>query len=211
MKKIFLISTIIFTIAIVRLTDAVIKKVIANENDRLNKTNEAYFLKNESLNTYISKIDQEIKLHQLKKALTDETEYYLVIERKTRQAWLKIEDKVIQEMSFDIWLLPELGEKSYLPSGILQVLAKQESTNFCLPDFYYELLGESIPPNTNQRIIKNGLGEYALYLGEDLLIHGPFHHDLPKDLVRHNGIIFKPEDLKVIYHSLKPKARIIFY
>uniref|UniRef100_A0A7C6EA52 Uncharacterized protein n=1 Tax=candidate division WOR-3 bacterium TaxID=2052148 RepID=A0A7C6EA52_UNCW3 len=211
MKKIFVISTVIFTIALVRLTDAVIKKVIANEAERLNKTNEVYFLKNESLNTHIQKIDQEIKLLQLKKGLTDEAECYLVLERKTRQAWLKIEDKVIQEMSFSVWLLPELSEKSYLPSGILQILAKQESTHFVLPDFYYELLGESIPTDTTKRIIKNGLGEYALYLGENLLIHGPFHPDLPKDLVRHNAIIFKPEDLKVIYYSLKPKARVVFY
>jgi hypothetical protein len=135
----------------------------------------------------------------------------LVLERRTKQAWLKIEDKIIREMDFEIWLLPELGERSFLPSGILQVLAKQESTNFYLPDFYYELLGDSIPVQPGVRIIKNAFGPYALYLGKDLLIHGPFHPDLPKDLVKHNGIIFKPADLEVIYHSLKPKARVVFY
>jgi len=211
MKKIFILASIIFTIAIVRLTDAVIKKIIENEADRLTQTNEQFFLTNESLNTRLTKLDQEIALQQLRKALANETEYYLALERKTRQAWLKIEDKIIREMSFDLWLLPELSERSFLPSGILQVLAKQESTNFFLPDFYYELLGESIPADTTSRIIRNAFGEYALYLGENLLIHGPFQPNLPKDLVRHNAVIFEPEDLKIIYHSLKTKARIVFY
>lgn len=211
MKKVFILSTIIFTIAWVRLFDAVIKRVVANEQERLTKINEEYLGRNESLNNYITKIDQEIKLLQLRKELADETEPYLVLERKTRRAELKIEDKVMHEANFDVWLLPGLSDRSFLPSGILQVLAKQESTNYYLPDFYYELLGDSMPKDTAKRTIKNALGEYALYLGENLLIHGQFHPDLPKDLIQHNAIIFQPEDLRIFYHSLKTKSRIVFY
>lgn len=211
MRKIFILSSIILTISIIRLTDAAFKAVIKYEADNITKSNEEYILINDSLNTYLTKIDQEITLQKLKKELTNESEYYLVLERKTRQAWLKVEDKVIREMDFTIWLLPELGDRAYLPSGALQVLAKQESTNFYLPDFYYELLGDSSPKDSLLRTIKNALGTYVLYLSENLMIHGPFHPDLPKDLVRHNSIIFKPEDLEVIYHSLKPKAPVIFY
>jgi hypothetical protein len=211
MKKIFILSSLIFTISIIRLTDAAFKTIIKNEAESLVRTNEKYFLANESLNTYITKTDQEITLQQLKKELANESEYYLVLERKTRQAWLKVEDKVIREMDFTIWLSPELGERTYLPSGALQVLAKQESTNFYLPDFYYELLGDSSPKDSTLRTIKNAFGTYVLYLGENLMIHGPFHPDLPKDLFRHNGIIFNPEDLEVIYNSLKPKASVVFY
>lgn len=211
MKKIFFLVGIILTMALVRFTEAIVKKVISNEADRLTQTNEELDRIQDSLNTHLIKVEQAIALQELKNALANETEYYLAIERRTRQAWLKIEDKAVREMSFDLWLLPELGSRSYLPSGILQILAKQGSTNFYLPDFYYELLGESIPTDTTKRVIKNAFGEYALYLSENLLIHGPFHPDLSKDLVRHNAIIFPPEELKIIYHSLKPKARVVFY
>lgn len=211
MRKIFIISSIILIISIIRLTDAVFKTVIKYEADSITRSNEEYSLVNESLSTYLTKIDQEITLQQLKKELANESEYYLVLERKTTKAWLKVEDKVMREMDFTIWLVPELGDRTYLPSGSLQILAKQESTNFYIPDFYYELLGDSAPKDSVPRTIKNAFGTYVLYLSENLMIHGPFNPDLPKDLVRHNGIIFKPEDLEVIYHSLKPKARIVFY
>jgi hypothetical protein len=211
MRKIFVIATIIFTISLVRLTDAVIKRVIKNEIEDLTKVNERYFFANESLNAQSIKLDHELTLQKLKAELTNISDYYLELDRKTKKAWLKVEDKLIREMDFTIWLLPELDHRTYLPSGELQVLAKQESTDFYLPDFYYELLGDSSPKDYASRTVKNAFGAYALYLGENLMIHGPFHSDLPKDLVRHNSIIFKPEDLEVIYHSLKPKARIVFY
>ena len=113
--------------------------------------------------------------------------------------------------SFEVWLLPGLSERSFLPSGVLQVLAKQESTNFYIPDFYYELLGESIPNKITDRFIKNAFGLYALQLSGDLIIHGLLDTTLSKDLIQHNAIIFQPEDLEVIYHSLIPNARIVFY
>ncbi|MDH5683268.1 MAG: hypothetical protein OEZ20_02250 [candidate division WOR-3 bacterium] len=210
MRIIFVIITLIFTIALVRLTDAVIKRVIKVEIDGLVKINEKYFFANESLNSRSIKLDQELTLQRLKEELTNISDYYLVLDRKTKKAWLKVEDKVIREMDFEIWLLPELGKTSFLPSGILQVIAKEESPYFYLPDFYYELLGRLPPTEPEERFIRNAFGNYVLYLGENLLIHGPFHPDLPNDLVKHNGIIFQPEDLEIIYHSVKIEGRVSF-
>ena len=194
----------------VRLTDAVIKRVVKSEIERLTTINEKYYLVNESLQTQSIKLDQELTLQQLKEELTNISDYYLVLDRKTKKAWLKVEDRVIREMDFEIWLLPEFGKTSFLPSGILKVIAKEESPYFYLPDFFYELIGKNPPIIPEERFIRNAFGNYVLYLGENLLIHGPFHPDLPSDLVSHNGIIFQPEDLEVIYHSLKIESRVSF-
>lgn len=210
MRTIFIIVTVIFTIALVRLTDAVIKRVVKSEIEGLTSINEKYFFINESLTAQSIKLDQELTFQQLKEELTNISDYYLELDRKTRKAWLKVEDKVIREMEFEIRLLPGLGQTTYLPSGILKVIAKEESPYFYLPDFYYELIGKNPPTLPEERFIRNAFGNYVLYLGENLLIHGLFHPDLPNDLVSHNGIIFQPEDLEVIYHSLKIESRVSF-
>lgn len=210
MRKIFVLATIIFTITLVRFTDAIVKRVIKSEVEGLDNVNEKYFSVNESLNTQSIKLDQELTIQELKEELTNISDYYLVLDRKTKKAWLKVEDKVIREMEFEIWLLTEWGKTGFLPSGILQVIAKEELPYFYLPDFYYELIGKNPPVVPEERFIRNAFGSYVLYLGENLLIHGPFHPELPNDLVSHNAIIFQPEELEVIYHSLKIESRVSF-
>ncbi|MEO0096873.1 MAG: hypothetical protein ABIK78_02125 [candidate division WOR-3 bacterium] len=206
MKKFFNISLILFTLSLIRFSDSIIKKTILMEIK--NKENELEELK--SLNNRVEKelkeINQKIALQNFKKELKELKEFYLEVDRKNNIAYLKIENKVLRRMSFDIFLQEDFS----LPMGILQVIAKQETTYFIIPDYYYELLGKKIPEE-KERIIKNGLSPYLLFLSENLIICGPVLEEIPKDLISFNALIFSLEDIKIIFHSLKENSNVFFY
>lgn len=206
MKKFFNVSLIIFTISLVRLSDSVIKKTIFLEiKNKESELKELKFLK-DSLEKELKEINQKIVLQNFKKDLKELKEFYLEIDRKNKTAYLKIEDKILKKMNFDVFLQEDFS----LPTGILQVIAKQETTYFIIPEYYYELLGKKVS-EIKERIIKNGFSPYLLSLGEKLIICGPFSEELPKDLIDFNAIIFPLEDMRVIFHSLKENSKVFFY
>ncbi|MCS7250342.1 MAG: hypothetical protein N2323_04450 [candidate division WOR-3 bacterium] len=206
MKRFFNFSLILFTLAFIRFSDSVIKKTIFVEiKNRENELKELRFLK-DSLEKELNEIVQKFELQNLKKELKELKNFYLELDRKNNVAYLKIEDKVLKKMNFEVFL----QENFSLPKGILQVIAKQETTYFIIPDYYYELLGKKLPAK-KERIIKNGLSPYLLSLGERLIICGPFSEEVPKDLINFNAIIFSLEDIKIIFHSLKENSKVIFY
>ncbi|MEO0089340.1 MAG: hypothetical protein ABIK56_02275 [candidate division WOR-3 bacterium] len=206
MKKFFNLSLILFTLSLIRFSDSVIKKTILTEIK--NKENELKELKSlkDILEKELKEIDQKIILQNLKKELKELKEFYLEIDRKNNIAYLKIEDKILRRMNFDIFFQKDFS----LPMGILQVTAKQETTYFVIPDYYYELLGKKIPEE-KERIIKNGLSPYLLFLSENLIICGPVSEEVPKDLISFNALIFSLEDIKIIFHSLKENSKVFFY
>ncbi|MEM2175189.1 MAG: hypothetical protein QXI58_06175 [Candidatus Micrarchaeia archaeon] len=206
MKKFFNLSLILFTLSLIRFSDSVIKKTILTEIK--NKENELKELKSlkDILEKELKEIDQKIILQNLKKELKELKEFYLEIDRKNNIAYLKIEDKILRRMNFDIFFQKDFS----LPMGILQVTAKQETTYFVIPDYYYELLGKKIPEE-KERIIKNGLSPYLLFLSENLIICGPVSEEVPKDLISFNVLIFSLEDIKIIFHSLKENSKVFFY
>lgn len=206
MKKFLNISFIIFTLSLVRLSDSIIKKTIFSEVK--NKESELKELKSlkDSLEKELNEINQEIAYQNLKRELKELKEFYLEIERKNNIAYLKIEDKVLKKMNFNTFL----QEDFYLPTGMLQVIAKQETTYFTIPEYYYELLGKKVPEE-KERIIKNGFSPYLLVLSENLVICGPISEEVPKDLINFNAIIFSLEDIKIIFHSLKENSKVFFY
>ncbi|MEO0089865.1 MAG: hypothetical protein ABIK77_01650 [candidate division WOR-3 bacterium] len=206
MKRLFDISLFIFIISFVRLSESVIKKTVFLEiNNRENELKELIFLK-DSLEKELKETEQEISLQNLKRSLGELKEFFLEIDRKNKLAYLKIEDKTLRRMNFDLFLQGDFA----LPMGILQIVAKQETTYFTIPEHYYGLLGKR-PPKEEERIIKNSFSPYLLSLGENLVICGPFAEELPKDLIDFNAIIFSLEDMKVLFHSLKENSKVVFY
>lgn len=206
MKKLFNLSLIIFTISLIRFSDSIIKKIILIEvKNKEKEVDKLKFLK-DSLKTELNEINQKIALQNLKKELKELKEFYLEIDRRNNIAYLKIENRVLRKMNFDVFL----QENFSLPMGILQVIAKQETTYFIIPDYYYELLGKKIPEE-KERVIKNGFSPYLLSLGERLIICGPLSEEVPKDLIDFNAIIFSLEDMKIIFHSLKENSKVFFY
>jgi hypothetical protein len=206
MRKFLNISLIIFTISFTRFVESAIKKIIFFEvKYKENEVEKLKTLKNE-LEKELTLITQEIDYQNLKKELQNLKDFYLEINRKDKVAYLKIEDKVLKKMDFEIFQKDDYP----LPMGILQVIMKQETTYFPIPDYYYQLLGKELPKE-EERIIKNGLSPYLLSLGEKLILCGPFHPDLPKDLVPFNALIFSLDDMKVIFYSLKENSKVLFY
>ena len=207
MRKFFNISLIVFTISLIRLGESVIKKTIFSEvKYKENEIERLKTLKNE-LEKELTIITQEIDYQNLKKEFKNLKDFYLEINRRDKIAYLKIEDKVLKAMSFEIFQ----NDDYPLPMGILQVVMKQETTYFQIPDYYYQLLGREMPKSEEEKIIKNGLSPYLLSLGEKLIICGPFPQDLPKDLVPFNALIFPLDDMKVIFYSLKENSKVLFY
>ncbi len=206
MKKFFNLSLIIFTFSLIRFNDSIIKKTILMEIKNKEKELEELKSLKDSLEKELKEINQNIALQNLKKELKEIKEFYLEVDRKNKVAYLKMEDKILRRMNFDIFLQEDFS----LPMGILQVILKQETTYFRIPDYYYELLGKKIPEE-RERIIKNGFSPYLLALSEDLIICGPIKKEVPKDLISFNALLFSLEDIKVIFHSLKENSKVFFY
>lgn len=206
MKKFFNLSLILFTLSLIRFNDGIIKKTILMEIKNKEKELEGLKYLRDSLEKELKEINQNIALENLKKELKELKEFYLEVDRRNKLAYLKMEDKILRRMNFDIFLQKDFS----LPLGILKVIFKQETTYFTIPDYYYQLLGKKIPEE-KERIIKNSFSPYLLSLSEDLIICGPIKEEVPKDLISFNALIFSFEDIKVIFHSLKENSKVFFY
>lgn len=90
------------------------------------------------------------------------------------------------------------------PEGVFQIQYKEEMPIWLLPDWYYIEKDLPIPPqNAPERRAPNQLGIAAVYLGEEIAIHGTERPELLGQRVSHGCIRLANEYALRLFHNVQ--------
>lgn len=90
------------------------------------------------------------------------------------------------------------------PRGVFQVLYKEELPVWYLPDWYFVEKGLPIPPEEAPERRQTGqLGVAAVYLGEEIAIHGTSRPELLGQRVSHGCIRLENKFAQRLYHNVQ--------
>lgn len=210
-RIIFVTIAVIFTLTLVRFFDAVTKREIKGEHYILKQEFTSITNKLNGVENRISKKEGEKMFLSYQKSLASQKEPYLRIQRTLKNGQLKLEDKTLREMRFQIKGRKSIEGEVALPLGILKIQTKIESTAFYIPDWIYELEAKEPSKDTLKRTIQNAFGRYLIYLGGDVVISGKIKEEIPVEALDLIHLEFEDEDLEVIYNTLNENSSILFF
>jgi hypothetical protein len=96
------------------------------------------------------------------------------------------------------------------PRGVFQVKFKEEMPVWYLPDWYFVEKGLPIPPqNSPSRKREGQLGVAAVYLGEEIAIHGTDRPELLGQRVSHGCIRLENRFAQRLYHNVQVGTPIV--
>jgi lipoprotein-anchoring transpeptidase ErfK/SrfK len=98
------------------------------------------------------------------------------------------------------------------PPGRYRVQRKELDPVWVLPDWYFVERDEPIPPlDSPRRRLESALGAAALYLTEEIAIHGTDQPELLGDAVSHGCIRMSNEDVLRLYEELEVGTPVIVH
>lgn len=98
------------------------------------------------------------------------------------------------------------------PRGMFRVQLKEKDPIWRVPDWAFVERGEPIPPMDDPRRNEEGmLGTTALYLEEDIAVHGTNNPELLGQPVSHGCIRMTNEAVRRLYHEVEIGTPVIIY
>jgi hypothetical protein len=90
------------------------------------------------------------------------------------------------------------------PNGLFHVQYKEENPVWILPDWWFVKEGRAIPPeNSPQRRMPGALGAAAVYLSDEIAIHGTDKPELLGQRVSHGCIRLSDENAIRLFHNVQ--------
>jgi hypothetical protein len=90
------------------------------------------------------------------------------------------------------------------PDGLFYVQRKEENPVWILPDWYFVKEGKPIPPETSpQRRVPGALGAAAVYLSDEIAIHGTDRPELLGQRVSHGCIRLSDPNAIRLFHNVQ--------
>ena len=98
------------------------------------------------------------------------------------------------------------------PRGMFRVQLKEKNPIWRVPDWAFVERGEPIPPLDDPRRREEGmLGTTAIYLEEDIAVHGTNNPELLGQPVSHGCIRMTNEAVRRLYHEVEIGTPVIIY
>jgi hypothetical protein len=96
------------------------------------------------------------------------------------------------------------------PNGVFYVQRKEENPVWILPDWYFVKEGRAIPPeNSPQRRVPGALGAAAVYLSDEIAIHGTDKPELLGQRVSHGCIRLSDPNAIRLYHNVQVGTPVV--
>ena len=204
------VATIVGSIALVRLADAVGKRELMRAAREADAEARAVAGQYDSLQAVKAKLEQDEQFLNYRIASLSRREPYLVINRAERTLTLAVQDKIVLEAKYQFRQPIEgLDEYTALPRATLEVLSKQVRTTWCRPDWLYRLEGVTPAADSAARCVKDAFGVGAIFLGGDIVIHGKVSEEVPAEALDHNYIELDSMSLKTILDAVKPGTFVL--
>jgi hypothetical protein len=204
------VATIVGSIALVRLADAVGKRELMRAAREADAEAQAVAGQYDSLQAVKVKLEQDAQFLNYRIASLSRREPYLVINRAERTLTLAVQDKTVLEAKYQ-FRQPLAGQDEYtaLPRATLEVLSKQVRTTWCRPDWLYRLEGVTPAADSAERCVRDAFGAGAVFLGGDIVIHGKVSDEVPVEAIDHNYIELDSMPLKTIVDAVKPGTLVL--
>ncbi|HET7321579.1 MAG TPA: L,D-transpeptidase [Longimicrobiaceae bacterium] len=98
------------------------------------------------------------------------------------------------------------------PRGMFRVQLKEKDPLWHVPDWEFIELGQPVPPPDSPKRIKAGqLGTSAMYLEEDVAMHGTSKPELLGQSVSHGCIRMTNEAARRLYHQVDVGTPVLIY
>lgn len=96
------------------------------------------------------------------------------------------------------------------PSGIFEVGRKKEDPRWYAPDWYYLEKGVPVPPAYSEaRYLGGMLGDYALYLSDEIAIHGTENRSSVGRAASHGCLRMFNEDVAIVFPLVEIGTKVI--
>lgn len=143
---------------------------------------------------------------------------YIVVDTAENRLYLKTGGKTLREVVVSCGsgsvLEDRKGGRKWVfdtPRGVYSVKMKLVKPEWIRPDWAFIEEGEAIPKTFKERIEPGVLGDYALGFGNGFFIHGTLYTRLLGRNVTHGCIRVGDGDLKALFDSAPPGAKIIIF
>lgn len=96
------------------------------------------------------------------------------------------------------------------PTGIFEIGRKKEDPRWYAPDWYFIEQGRSVPPDYAEgRYFDGMLGDYALYLSDEIAIHGTEDRASVGRAASHGCLRMHNEDIAVVFPLVGIGTKVI--
>jgi len=204
------VATVFAGVAIVRLSDAVGKKELLRAGHEVAVEYEAMQAESAALSQANARLAEDRAFLADRIASLSKREPYLVIDRKASRLTLAVLDKTLLETGYRVRGPEDAREAlASLPRSTLEVLGKRTGTDWYKPDWLYRLEGVEPPADSAQRLVPNAFGAGEIFLGGDIVIHGPASESIPAEAVDHSYVELDDAALKTLLDAAKPGTRVL--
>ncbi|MFH1008236.1 MAG: L,D-transpeptidase [Candidatus Latescibacterota bacterium] len=143
---------------------------------------------------------------------------YIVVDTRANRLYFREQHRVILDAVASTGsgavLLGPRGQKWVFntPKGIFRVQNKAAFPVWVKPDWAFIEESKPIPhARSIERVVEGYLGEYALYIGDEYMIHGTLYTRMLGKSVTHGCIRLNDDDLRVVYGAANIGTRIYIY
>lgn len=166
----------------------------------------------------IKTLDSEVKILERRLERLTPGNAYLVINTTENRFALYKNRQLVREGLCSTGSMISLegeGDQKWFfrtPRGDYRVITKLENPIWRKPDWAFVEEGLPVPPADHHSRYERGvLGDYALTLGDGYMIHGTLYQRFIGLPVTHGCIRMLDDDLKVVYETLPPGAKVFIY
>lgn len=96
------------------------------------------------------------------------------------------------------------------PTGVFEIGRKKEDPVWYAPDWYYVERGLAVPPAySDQRYQRGMLGDYALYLSDEIAIHGTQNESSVGRASSHGCLRMRNADIATIFPLVEVGTKVV--
>lgn len=203
------VATAVMSLALARLVDAVGKRALADVAREVESERAAAEAECESIVGLRSQLELDQRLLEHRIAAMSKREHHLVISRSTRRVQLAMGDKVMLETGYRLRGSTD-GITGFLsiPKATIQVLGKRKKTDWCRPNWLYQLEGLNPPEDSALRVVPNAFGPGEVFLGGGISIHGPVRDEVPAEAIDHIYLELSDKWVRALVDALEPGALV---
>lgn len=203
------VATVFVSLAIARLVDAVGKRELVRAASEVRAERDSVHAEFEALHLSGRRLREDREFLEFRLASFSRREPYLILDRARSRLTLAIGDKTVLETKFRLRGPAHAQEElARLSGATLEVLAKRAGTDWYRPDWLYRLEGIDPPRDSAARTVPNAFGTGEVFLGGDIVIHGPARENVPNEAIDHSYVELDTNALKTVLDAVKPGTAV---
>ena len=198
------VATVFISVAIARLADAVGKRQLVRTAAEAQAEHDSVRAEFDDLQMAARRLQEDQEFLSFRIASFSRREPYLLLDRARSKLTLAVQDKTMLETRFRLRGPAQAQEElSRLSGATIEVLGKRTATDWNRPDWLYRLEGVEPPRDSLARRVRNAFGPGEVFLGGDIVIHGPVSESVPVEAIDHSYIELDTTSLKIVVDAVR--------